>query len=48
MLLGINVGTTGTTAAVFDAAGALLARAYLEYQFTVPKFGWAEMDPEKW
>ena len=35
MLLGINIGTTGTTAALIDAEGNLIKKNYSEYQFNV-------------
>ncbi|MDD5728495.1 MAG: FGGY family carbohydrate kinase [Victivallales bacterium] len=45
--MGIDIGTTGCKAAVFDAAGRLLGSSYREYPLIIPRPGWAELDPEK-
>ena len=42
--LGLDVGTTGCKAVVFDAEGRLLASAYREYPVLSPREGWAELD----
>ena len=42
--LGIDIGTTGCKAGVFDARGRLLALAYREYPVLAPEPGWAELD----
>lgn len=42
--LGLDIGTTGCKAAVFDAEGRVLALAYREYPLLVPRPGWAEVD----
>ena len=42
--LGLDIGTTGCKAAVFDAEGRLLALAYREYPLLSPQPGWAEID----
>lgn len=42
--MGIDVGTTGTKAAVFDLEGRLLASAYREYPLVHPQPGWIELD----
>ncbi|MBX3229371.1 MAG: hypothetical protein KIT84_17875 [Labilithrix sp.] len=47
-LLGIDIGTTGVRAAVFDARGALLADAQVPCPYASPQPGWAEIDPERW
>jgi xylulokinase len=47
-LLGIDIGTTGVRAAVFDEAGTMLADASVECLYESPQPGWAEIDPEKW
>ena len=44
-LMGVDVGTTGVKAAVFDAAGNLLAQAGREYPLLFPFPGAAELDP---
>ncbi len=43
-LLGLDVGTTGCKAGVYDLGGAMLGRAYREYDLSHPKPGWAELD----
>jgi xylulokinase len=45
-LAGVDVGTTGARAAIFDLAGGVLAVAYREYPATYPRPGWVEQDPE--
>jgi xylulokinase len=42
--LGLDVGTTGCKAGIFDAAGQTLAFAYREYPLLSPQRGWAELD----
>ncbi len=42
--LGLDVGTTGCKACVFDADGNLLATAYREYPLLTPEPGAAEID----
>ncbi len=42
--LGLDIGTTGCKAAVFDAEGRLLTLAYREYPLLSPNPGWAEID----
>ncbi len=44
-LMGIDVGSTGTKAVVFDPDGNLLAQSYREYPETHPRAGWIELDP---
>ncbi len=45
-LIGIDIGTTGTKAAVFDIEGNQLASAYEESKLYYPKVGWVEQNPE--
>ena len=45
-LIGLDVGTTGCKAVVFDADGVLLASAAREYAVVLPKPSWAEQDIE--
>jgi xylulokinase len=45
-LIGVDLGTTGTKAAIFDADGNLLASAYEESRLHYPQPGWVEQDPE--
>jgi xylulokinase len=43
-LMGIDLGTTGCKAVVFDRGGRLLASAYREYPLHFPRTGWIELD----
>lgn len=43
-LLGIDLGTMGTKAALYDQAGELLAEAYEESILRYPKPGWVEQE----
>ncbi|MGE5601877.1 MAG: xylulokinase [Nitrososphaerales archaeon] len=45
-LIGVDIGTMGTKAAVFDTQGNLVASAYEESVLHYPKPGWVEADPE--
>jgi len=45
-LIGVDLGTTGTKAAIFDQDGQLKALAYEETKLYYPKPGWVEQDPE--
>lgn len=45
-ILGLDIGTTGCKALVFDTDGALLARASREYAVDFPHPQWAEQDLE--
>jgi len=42
--LGLDVGTTGCKAGLFDPEGRLVAQAYREYPLLAPEPGWAEID----
>jgi len=46
-LLGIDVGTTGCKAVVFNEAGKILASAYREYPLQFPQTGWIELDSNR-
>ena len=46
-LLGLDVGTTGCKAVLFDADGTLLSIASREYAVDLPRPGWAEQDSER-
>lgn len=46
-LLGLDVGTTGCKALLFDGDGTLLASASREYAVDLPRPGWAEQDIER-
>lgn len=45
--LGLDIGTTGAKAGIFDGEGRLLALAYREYPLLAPERGWAEVDSEQ-
>lgn len=45
-LIGVDLGTSGTKAALFDASGRLIADAFAETPLHYPKPGWVEQDPE--
>jgi xylulokinase len=45
-LIGLDVGTSGCKAVVFDEDGALLAMGLREYPVLLPQPGWAEQDIE--
>lgn len=47
MILAIDAGTTGVTAQIIDADGALLGRGYHEVEQHFPKPGWVEHSPEQ-
>ena len=46
--LGIDVGTSGTKAALFDENGRRAAAVTVDYPMYQPKNGWAEQSPEDW
>lgn len=48
IVIGLDVGTSGTKAVAIDEQGALLASALVEYPLHSPKPGWAEQDPADW
>ena len=48
IVLGLDVGTSGTKAIAMDASGVLRASATVEYPLSSPKPGWAEQDPADW
>ena len=45
-LIGLDIGTTGCKAILFDETGAILASASREYAVDMPHPGWAEQDGE--
>ena len=45
-LVGLDIGTTGCKASIFDGAGTLLASASREYAVDIPHPNWAEQDGE--
>jgi len=46
-IIGLDQGTTGTTALLFDANQNILERAYKEHRQHFPQVGWVEHDPEE-
>lgn len=48
LLLGIDIGTTGTKCSVYDFRGNKIAHSYQEYPMVHPKDNWTEQDPEQW
>ena len=46
-LMGLDVGTTGTKAVVFDEAGHVVSAAYREYPLLHPRPGWSDLDSEQ-
>ncbi|GAH48057.1 unnamed protein product, partial [marine sediment metagenome] len=46
-LLGLDVGTTGTKAIIFNEEGNILSSAYREYPLYHPHPGWIELNPEE-
>lgn len=48
LLLGIDVGTTGTKCTFYDFEGNKAASGYQEYRMIHPQPGWTEQDPHKW
>jgi xylulokinase len=44
--IGLDIGTTGCKAIVFDERWKILAKASREYPILTPRPGWAEQDPE--
>jgi len=47
-VIGCDVGSQGTNAALYDADGDLVASAYQGYDVSYPRPGWAEQDPQEW
>ncbi|MFH1616017.1 MAG: FGGY-family carbohydrate kinase [Planctomycetota bacterium] len=45
--MGIDIGTSGCKAVVFDQNGTQTAAAYREYDLISPQTGWAELDPDE-
>jgi xylulokinase len=45
-LAGIDIGTTGSKATIFDLNGNALGTAYREYPCLYPKLGWVEQDAD--
>jgi xylulokinase len=47
-VIGCDVGSQGTNAALYTADGVLAASAYEAYDVSFPHPGWAEQDPHLW
>lgn len=47
-LCGIDLGTTGVRAALFDASGVMLAESNLSCPYTSREPGWAEVREDRW
>jgi len=47
-LLGIDIGTTGAKAVLFDSSGATVASAFVPWALSLPRPTWAEQDPGDW
>ncbi len=48
MLIGIDIGTGGTKAVVFDKNGKMLGQGFKEYGVLTPAPAWAEQWPDVW
>ena len=48
IVIGLDVGTSGTKGIAIDAAGTVLASGLVEYPLYSPKPNWAEQDPADW
>jgi xylulokinase len=47
-VIGCDVGSQGTNAALYAADGELVSSAYEGYDLSFPHPGWAEQDPDLW
>jgi xylulokinase len=45
--MGLDIGTTGTKANIFNEQGEIVASAYREYPLLHPRPGWVELNPEQ-
>ena len=48
LLLGLDLGTSGVKAGIFDTNGRRLASKEAYYKTTSPRPGWMEQNPEEW
>ena len=46
-VMGVDIGTTGCKALVFDTEGEVLGSGFKEYGIICPRANWAEQDPEQ-
>lgn len=44
-IMGLDIGTTGAKAVIFDLEGRILASGYREYNLLSPRPGWLELSP---
>lgn len=47
LILGLDLGTTGNRAVVFNQKLEIMAQAYVEFPQNFPRPGWVEQDPEQ-
>ncbi len=47
-VIGCDVGSQGTNAALFALDGTLVASAYQDHRLSFPRPAWAEQDPAEW
>ncbi len=47
-VIGCDVGSQGTNAALYAAGGTLVSSAYETYPLSFPQPTWAEQDPDEW
>ena len=48
LLLGVDIGTSGSKAVLVAPDGSVRVEATTEYPMSVPRSGWAEQNPEDW
>jgi xylulokinase len=48
LLLGVDIGTQSTRAALLDLSGRVVASASTPQEMQTPRPGWAEQDPQEW
>lgn len=48
VVIGVDVGSSGTCAQAIDTSGVLLASVYRSYDVSYVQPGWADQDPEAW
>ena len=47
-VFGLDIGTSGVKGLAIDHGGRVLATAEARYEFSTPRPGWAEQDPQDW
>jgi D-xylulose kinase len=47
-LLGVDIGTTGAKAVLFESNGATVTSAFVPWALSLPGPTWAEQDPSEW